>query len=58
VEYHPQPHPGVAQHLNKVFAIPASRIVWAVGAFSNFGDDPEFGLLEVPQTFALVTSQG
>jgi hypothetical protein len=49
---------GVAQHLNGVFAIPASRTVWAVGAFSNFGDDPEFGLLEVPQTFVLVAPQG
>jgi hypothetical protein len=38
--------------------LPGTTDVWAVGASSNFGIDPEFDLLEVPQTLVLFTPAG
>jgi hypothetical protein len=54
----PPPLKGVAQHLNGVFALPGTTDVWTVGGFSNFGIDPESGLLQVPQTLVLFTPAG
>ncbi|HXJ95410.1 MAG TPA: hypothetical protein VMT20_21415 [Terriglobia bacterium] len=44
------PTRGLAQHLNGVFALPKTGRVWAVGASSNSGVDPETGLLQLPLT--------
>jgi hypothetical protein len=52
------PTRGFAQHLNGVFALPNSNNVWTVGAFSQFGADPETGLLQVPRTLVLFTPIG
>jgi hypothetical protein len=54
----PAPLKGLAQHLNGVFTLPGTTDVWTVGAYSNFGIDPEFDLLEVPQTLVLFTPAG
>jgi hypothetical protein len=54
----PLPAKGLAQHLNGAAAVPNSRMLWAVGAFSVNGDDPETGLLQVPQTFVIDTVNG
>jgi hypothetical protein len=52
----PSPKKGVAQHLNGAFALPGSMDLWTVGAFSINGDDPETGLLIVPRTLVLFSS--
>jgi hypothetical protein len=54
----PAPLKGLAQHLNGVFMLPGTTDVWAVGADSNFGIDPETDLLQVPQTLVLFTPAG
>jgi hypothetical protein len=51
----PSPKNGVAQHLNGAAAVPGTSNLWLVGAFSTNGDDPETGLLIVPQTYVLFT---
>jgi hypothetical protein len=52
------PTSGVAQQLNGIFALPTQRKVFAAGAFSTNGSDPETGLLIVPLTFLLLNSNG
>ena len=52
----PTPAEGTAQHLNSAFALPGSTDLWAVGGFSVNGHDPEAGLLIVPQTLVLFSS--
>ena len=52
------PTQGLAQHLNGVFALPRTKRVWAVGASSNPGVDPETGLLQTPLTLVLFTPIG
>lgn len=54
----PSPSDGLAQQLNGVFALPRSRNIWTVGAFSTNGADPETGLLQVPQTLVLFSPGG
>jgi hypothetical protein len=50
------PRKSAAQHLNGAFALPDSTDLWTVGAFSVNGDDSETGLLIVPQTLVLFSS--
>jgi hypothetical protein len=54
----PSPGPGVAQHLNGVFARRGSRQVWAAGASSTLPFDPETGLLQLPLTLVLFSPIG
>ena len=50
------PGKGVAQQLSGVFALPGTKNVWAAGASSQNGTDPETGLLEVPLTLLVFAS--
>ena len=50
------PVKSVAQQLNGVFALPGTTNVWAAGALSRNGTDPETGFLEVPRTLLLFAS--
>jgi hypothetical protein len=52
------PGKATAQQLNGVFARAGDGDVWAAGAASVPGTDPENGLLQVPITFMLFTSGG
>ena len=52
------PGKATAQQLNGVFAHLGDGDVWAAGAASVPGTDPETGLLQVPITFMLFTSGG
>jgi len=54
----PSPGPGVAQHLNGVFARRGSRQIWAAGASSTLPFDPETGLLQLPLTLVLFSPIG
>jgi hypothetical protein len=54
----PSPAAGVAQQVNGAFALPGTPNVWAVGAFSTSGTDPETGSLFVPGTLVIFTSGG
>lgn len=54
----PSPAPGVAQHLNSVFARRGSRQLWAAGASSDLPFDPETGLLQLPLTLVLLSPIG
>jgi hypothetical protein len=50
------PIKGAAQQLNGVFALAGTKNVWAAGASSQNGTDPETGLLQVPLTLLLFAS--
>ena len=52
------PTKGLAQQLNGAFALPGSSDVWAAGAYSIPGIDPETGFLQVPKTLVLFSATG
>jgi hypothetical protein len=50
------PTKGLAQQLNGTFSLPGSSDVWAVGAYSIPGVDPETGFLQVPKNLVLFSA--
>jgi hypothetical protein len=54
----PSPTKSLAQHLNGAAVTPRTQRVWAVGAYSLNGIDPEFGDLMEPRTLVLFSPIG